>query len=152
MIIGYLTESIIGSKLGEGVFYTYNSVLIFPESVCLFMTFKYLNIKNKFINRFGLSLGAVCFGVYLATDNDLIREQLWKTINLPGQYKYGIPIQLVFIVLTVILLFAVGCLIEEVRMMIFRITFIQKLFGYIDKKFSIAIAEIKTALEESMDA
>lgn len=148
MIIGYLTESIIGSKLGEGVFYIYNSALIFPASVCLFMTFKHVNIKNKFINRFGLSLGAVCFGVYLATDNNLIREQLWKTINLPGQYKYGIPIQLVFIVLVVIILFTVGCVLEKARVIILRMTQSERICKSIDSKFSKAMTEFKMVLEK----
>ena len=147
-IIGFVSRAILGEIHGEGLLLAYNSVIVFPASGCLFMAFKYLDIKNKIMEKVSVSFGALCFGVYLATDNDLIREQLWKTINLPGLYKYGMSIQVVFIVLTVISLFAVGCLLEKARIMIFRITFIQKFFGYIDSKFVIAIAEMKTALEE----
>ena len=108
-------------------------------------------IKNKIMEKVSASLGALCFGIYLATDNTLIREQLWKTINLPGLYKYGSMIQLGFTVLVIISLFTAGCLLEKARMMIFRITRAEKIYGYIDNKFAKIIAVFKTTLEKRTD-
>ena len=131
-----MSRAILGEIHGEGLLLAYNSVIVFPASVCLFMAFKYLDIKNKIMEKVSVSFGALCFGVYLATDNDLIREQLWKIINLPGLYKYGMSIQLVFIVLAVIVLFIVGCLLEKVRVIICKAIGIGKIYIYCDSKIS----------------
>ena len=57
LVIRIIFEKITSLVLSQphgGLFYIYNSIFIFPASLCLFMAFKNLEIKNKFISKLGM--------------------------------------------------------------------------------------------------
>lgn len=138
LVIRIIFEKITSLVLSQphgGLFYIYNSIFIFPASLCLFMAFKNLEIKSKFISKLSVSLGSVCFGAYLATENPYIREPLWEAINLPRFAQHGIFAMLGCTAAAVILLFAMGCLIEYIRLFIFKIIHFDNLISFLEKKF-----------------
>lgn len=133
LIIGTVSMLVLGEPRGEALFLDYNSITVFPASVCLFMTFKNMKIENKTLSRISISLGAVCFGVYLVTDNPLLRKPLWKLLNLSRYCGCGI-FTLFSIFIVMVILFVVGCCIEWIRVMVFRGIGIEKLYLWIDRR------------------
>lgn len=132
LVIGTISRTVFGEVNGELLLIAYNSVIIFPASVCLFIVFKNINIKNEVVSKFILVLGSVCFGTYLLTDNPLISDCLWKEINLPKAKQFGILFQSGYILIIVLVLFALGCLIEKGRTIIIRAVKIDRLYKLVD--------------------
>lgn len=107
-----------------------NKILALITSVCLFMLFKNLNIKqNKVINN----VAASTFGVLLIHANsDTMRKFLWYNV-FDGTKYYGTAILYVHAILSVIIIFAICILIDILRRMTLEKVFLEK----IDKiKFS----------------
>ena len=117
----------------EGVYFEVadsNKILALITSVCLFMLFKNLNIKqNKVINN----VAASTFGVLLIHANsDTMRKFLWYDV-FDGTKYYGTAILYVHAILSVIIIFAICILIDILRRMTLEKVFLEK----IDKiKFS----------------
>ena len=146
LIIGNLTELVLRNRLGEGVLYAYNSVLIFPASVSLFMAFRNIKIKSKIVTNVAASLGAVCFGTYLVTDNPLVRNALWGKIDLLKYCETGLFGTSVALIIVIILLFLIGCLIEKTRTVIIRTVKIEKLYKQIDDSLKVMINRLNKTM------
>lgn len=151
LFIGAVSNALIGEAIGEGVLHLYNSINVFPASICLFIVFKNMKIKNEIVSKLILSLGSVCFGTYLLTDHPLIRECLWETINLPQAGDWGVFVQLGYILLVVLLLFVLGCLIEKVRFSIFKLMKCEMLYQFVDHKHMESVQKIQSALRKNTD-
>ncbi len=132
LIIGKVESIIWGKIIYEGIFYSYNSIIIFAASVCLFMFFRTLEIKNKISQKIAVGLGGVCFGAYLCSDNPFLRKPLWDFVNLPNMVNKGIGGVLIGVISAVILIFIGGCVIEWIRKKFFEILKTQKLLTKID--------------------
>ncbi len=135
ILIGCLTFYVLGEVKWEGVFYNYNSIIIFPASVCLFLAFQQMRIKKGIVSKTVLFFGHICFGVYLLTDHDLIREALWNAVNLPGLVSHGVILTCIGIIGIVILLFLSGCLFEWIRIKIMSLFPADQWLKAADEKF-----------------
>lgn len=101
-----------------------NKILALITSVCLFMLFKNLNIKqNKVINN----VAASTFGVLLIHANsDTMRKFLWYDV-FDGTKYYGTAILYVHAILSVIIIFAICILIDILRRMTLEKVFLEKI-------------------------
>ncbi len=79
---------IAGEGIGKRVFLNYNSVILFPAAIFLFVAFTKFEIKNKLLMRIS-KCGLYVFGAYLLSDHDLIRKPLWERVNVPTQSGGG---------------------------------------------------------------
>lgn len=112
--ITWLTTLVTGHSIASGAFFLNNSVLVFPASVFLFLTFLTISIPcSKIINYIGSST----FAVYLIHDNPYVRNSMWPwlynkldvlSINLIWQF---------FIVL--FLIFVISIIIDSIRRGVF---------------------------------
>lgn len=127
-----MTAVLLGRPTGEGVFYAYNSIIVFPASVCLFMAFKNLKVKDKVVSKSVAGLGSVCFGVYLLTDHNLIRESLWRLVDLP-RLAYNEAFCVVGVLSVSILLFLCGCLVEFLRKKIIGFIRLDRVINWVDR-------------------
>lgn len=105
----------------------YNSINIFINSICLFLLFLQIDIKNKFIKKIILFISPLTFGVYIIHCNPLIFKKIY--VELLQIQKYTTSSNyLIIMLLKCALLFIVCILIEKLRQLIF------KLIGLIIKK------------------
>lgn len=80
-------------------------------SICLFIFFKELKIQyNKYINLFAEST----FAIYLLHDNYLFKKYLWANVLKNANYYNSIFMTIHYIV-SIILIFMVGTIIETIR-------------------------------------
>lgn len=88
----FLTELLLATPLGKigvlqdlmwgfGVFYEYNSVLVFAAALLLFKAFLNLRIRPGRLQRMIVAAAPLSFGVYLLHDNPNIRGVFWETLN-----------------------------------------------------------------------
>ena len=92
----------------------YNQFAILLESLSLFLYFKSINIKNKYISKIVLAIAPLTFAVYLIHEQSVLRTVLYKEIlhvEICYNNNYGIFITLG----SVILIFMVCILIEYIR-------------------------------------
>lgn len=105
----------------------YNSINIFINSICLFLLFLQIDIKNKFIKKIILFISPLTFGVYIIHCNPLIFKKIY--VELLQIQKYTTSSNyLIIMLLKCALLFIVCISIEKLRQLIF------KLIGLIIKK------------------
>lgn len=102
------------------LFYSYNSILVYPASISLFVLFLSIDIKNSRLNKMILSLSSTTFGIYLIHDNRFIREILWKEIINPCKYANDANV-FVALILSVLLIYLICSIIEKVRAYLFNV-------------------------------
>lgn len=102
----YLEES--------GIFFRYNSILVYPASVALFLVFLNLRITNHRFKKFIAVFAPTTFGVYLIHDNQYLRKLLWDAVNAPSHMLeiWFIP----YAAAVIVLIFLVGSLIDRITM------------------------------------
>lgn len=92
----------------------YNYITVLIASVGLFAAFRSLDIKpNQLINR----IAGYTFGVYLLHENIVLRE-LWPKL-LGIEAVNGKWYQILHMLLCIVIVFACGCIIDAIRIMIF---------------------------------
>lgn len=107
-----IKESIILNK-NYGM-YNYNFILVFIESIALFLFFKELKINNnKIIN----SLAGLTLGVYLIHEHIYVRSFIYKFLGYRN-YFYGAYF-ITATILIVLLIYSVSSLIEYLRQFLF---------------------------------
>ena len=80
-------------------------------SVCLFLYFKELKLEsNKYINEIASST----FAIYLLHDNYLFKDYLWAVVLKTSNY-YNSKFMIIHYIITIILIFIVGVMIEKIR-------------------------------------
>ncbi len=93
--------------------YNYSTPIDIIQSICYFLYFETLTIKNRFINK----VASIILGVYLIHDNDLIRLILYKKLRIDNGMMKG-PRSIIYMFLCAILIFTVCLLIEYTRNLI----------------------------------
>lgn len=117
--------------------YLMNNVVVFINSVFLFLFFKNLNIKNKFINL----IAGTTFGIYLIHENVYIRLFIWN--NLFNAEKYiGSPYFILYSIFVITSVFVVGMLID-----LGRIYFVERPFFKCFGNKKIKFTKIKIHIE-----
>lgn len=94
----------------------FNFVFVFLASVHLFMLFRQMNIKDKGIFRLIAKLAPYTFGVYLLHEHIHFAHRWIEWLGVTGIYGWGRPVHLV---VTVLIIFAVGVIIDFVRKLCF---------------------------------
>lgn len=97
-------------------FYNYDSIFVFISSVALFLFFKELKFKSKFINK----ISKLVFAVYLIHDNSNMSAFIFKYI-LNFKKLYYNKFILFYIFYSTIIIFIVCICIEFLRTTIFNI-------------------------------
>lgn len=116
LIFEYLA-SYSGLFANKGLyFFSRHSFMILWCAVGLFTMAVY---KGKFVNPFVNMIANCTFGVYLFHDNPVLRRFLWGGI-LGCARLYNTPYLILGLLISVVLVFTVGCLIELIRKIIFE--------------------------------
>ena len=99
----YLVAStIFGRSIGR--LRSYDNIIVFIQSLSVFMLFRNLNIKfDKKLTKVIALLSKATFGVYLIHDNMIIYNRLFHTLNADFYEKNGV---LIFIVLYITIILA----------------------------------------------
>lgn len=132
LIIGQASKIAFGEIKFESIFYSYNSVIVFGASVCLFLFFKNIEIKSKILSKTVTRIGSVCFGAYLYSDNPFLRKPLWDFVNLPQMVREAKWGGIALLIAVVFIIFLIGCLIESIRNNIFNMLGVSKLVNKVD--------------------
>lgn len=106
----------------EGLFYTYNSVLVLAESICFFMIFVRMRRKIGILDKHAKiirMLGKLCFAAYLISENGLLREPLWRFVNATAFVGKGVILTLAYSLLMACVILLSSCLIEWMRLKLF---------------------------------
>lgn len=69
-----------GSLEGD-IFYSYNSILVWPAALLLFLTFLNMRFPRGKISNFICKIAPNTFAVYLIYQNDFVRAWLWKILD-----------------------------------------------------------------------
>lgn len=137
VLLDYLTCWILaGVNPGiniDKVFYYNNSTMFFIAAFGLFLIFKNMNIDRAF--QFICIPASTTFGIYLLHDNPLIREYIWKSLELLFPYSQNLVINIVNCFLKVFVIFVVGMVVELIRQFLFRTLKIEKIAILADKVF-----------------
>ncbi len=91
----------------------YNSVTVVAASVCLFVFFVNLNIKNRVLLWIIGFFAPATFGVYLIHEQSELKDILWNTI-VPAQYV-GSHLLIPYLFAVVLSLFVICALLDKVR-------------------------------------
>jgi len=135
VLIGEASETHKELTIRIGQLYLYNSLVFLGASVLVFVFFSKIQINNRIISKIINVIGSVAFGVYLFHDNNLFRGEIWRIIDIPGKFEYGIKQVFLHIVVAVIIVFSLGCIIEGIRLLLMRILCVNKLMTKCDKSF-----------------
>ena len=140
-LVLFLIISVCAFALGKGILvvdsmvgklggyakncYPYNSLFIFAASVCLFIFTQKCNINlPKVLTNIVLFASQGTFGVYLFHEHRLLRYLWPKWLNVSG-YADG-ALFIPHLIGSILLVFAVGILVDFVRRMIFKLIFDNK--------------------------
>jgi len=130
-------------------FVVYNSIFILLASVFFFLFFKNLSINNKYINKAISTISPNVFAVYIIHENILIVPLLWGTslnLKVSGTENY-----IIHWFISVICIFAICALIEQMRKWIFnalvKIAPFKNLKAYINNIYNNVNNKINEILE-----
>lgn len=105
-------------KVYAGMPYSYNYLLCLTEAVGLFYMFKNMKVKENTAADAVRAIAPLTLGVYLLHEHTLIREQwpVWLNVSArSGKWSF-IP----YMLLCIVIVFAVGVLVDYIRELIFR--------------------------------
>lgn len=119
IIIANLTYYLTGKIIGSSLFFMNNSVIIFPLSILLFLTFMKIKISNRGAIRVISYVASSVFAIYLISEHPQLREYIWKfSTEFAVSISMPIPISVILITCAIMLL----CIaIDQIRKFVFFI-------------------------------
>ncbi len=111
------------------MFLQYNSIPVVAASVCLFVFFVNLNIRNRAVLWFIEFFSPAAFGVYIIHEQPEVREILWK-ILLPAKY-IGTHKLLPYLLFVIVTLFLVCALLDKIRHLLSVVLYVPEGVGRI---------------------
>lgn len=103
---------------GSGIFYSYNSIFVYPASVALFVFFLNVNVRNQYLKNVILFFFPLTLGVYLIHDNKYMRTVLWNYVNAPIYIpQWYFPILMIAIIISI---YIICSFIEKSRKILFN--------------------------------
>ena len=82
IIISAITNKLIGHSTGSSIFYQYYTPLCLISALCLFMSFKNLNLDSEsVIGRIILAISPLMLGVYIIHENPSIKGKMWEQLS-----------------------------------------------------------------------
>lgn len=114
-------------------------------SACLFLYFKESKLKyNKYINK----IASATFAIYLLHDNYLFKKYLWNSVLMNSNY-YNSKFMILHYIISVILIFVFGIIIEEIRNFVMKET-IEKVVERVTDKIECRDNQKRKNREESI--
>jgi len=125
--------AVLDKPKGTDIFFSYNSITVFLASICLFEYFvNHQSLKTSVISR----MARYCFGAYLITDHNLIREPLWNAVDLIGRTNGNVGLIFLFVILIAVVFMIVGSFLDYVIVSFLRSRSISSLLDKLDEKYS----------------
>lgn len=117
VIIANLTYYLTGTIIGSSLFFMNNSVIIFPLSILLFLTFMKIKISNRGAVRVISYVASSVFAIYLISEHPQLREYIWDfSTEFALSISMPIPISVILITCAIMLL----CIaIDQIRKFVF---------------------------------
>lgn len=158
----YIVLSILSNVVKNPYFYVrlsviltgireYNSVLGIIMTVLIFMKFKTMTIKSKFLSKLITIISPSVFSVYLLHENVNIRDTLWLNMGIMNYANSWLMIP--YILLMIITVFAVCICIDLVRRGAYfgikKIPMINKLINKINSKLDAISLKLNNYLSET---
>lgn len=97
----------------------YNFPFTLIKTLCIFLIFKNIKIKNKKINQLILKISPLTLAIYLIHDDPNFSPILWNEILKPSAYIADRKILLIFFT-DIIIIFVLSCIIEKIRQFVFE--------------------------------
>lgn len=121
VLVTELTDNaIIDSFFGH--FLNYNSIVIYPAAVCLFMFFLNKNIPGeKPAAKAIIKISSLSFGVYLFHEHNCIRPIIWNEIVDLSRYQNSTVKFILIMTASVFIIFIIGIVIEWVRSSLYKL-------------------------------
>lgn len=116
------------------MFMQYNSVPVVAASVCLFVFFVNLNIKNRVMLWIIKFFSPAAFGVYLIHEQIEVKNIIWKLIR-PSQYINS-PKLLPYLLLVIFSLFLICALLDKIRHLLSVVLHVPQGIGFVSDKIS----------------
>ena len=110
MILSVLSVKVVYLKPYISSYYSLDSVFLLISSISLFLFFKDIKIKSKFVNF----LGSSSFGIYLFHENIFVKYRIWNEMFKTYKF-YGSNLFLFYSIGAAICVYFIGCIIEIVR-------------------------------------
>lgn len=101
-VIAFATAHLLGHAIGAGFFYGNNVIFNVVGTICIFLYFLVLKIKNNVFSIVINSLAKSSFAVYLIHENPFIRTYLEQCI--PNHYDFSsiwFPLQFICIMISI---------------------------------------------------
>lgn len=119
----YATTAILGHPMLTSFFYSYNSILVVPASIGLFMAMRTVKVDGTTGKLIGF-FAPLAFGVYLIHDHPAVRPALWSILK---PYAFAGSVWMVpYGIVCAVGIFLVCCGVEWVRQKLFALLGIQK--------------------------
>lgn len=113
------------------------SILVVPASVCLFLFFAQIDIKNELASRIILFLSPLAFGVYLIHDNPYFRQYFWGTIVNATKFIDNALTLLIYSIFVIAVTYIVCSLIEFLRQQLFTLIKMPKFIDFVSNKLNL---------------
>lgn len=120
-------------SLIDTVLQNYNSILIYSGSVCLFLAFLKLNLKENAFGKIILFIAPLSFAAYLIHESLGLKVYLWEIVNLDTVSVNAVSF-IGFSITFVVGLFLLCALIELLRKVLFRIFKISNFLTWISDR------------------
>ncbi len=130
-LMAHLTQNLLGSVRGSGIFYSYSSPLVLLSAMAIFLFFLRINISEKH-KKIVMFFSSATFGVYLIHMNldaygiilnDIFKVQDFQTSPLLVCYCVGV----------MILVFAACAILENIRKFLFDKLRVDHLCKFLEK-------------------
>lgn len=116
-LIAHFSQATGVTVVPDSIFYSYNSILVFGASVCLFLLFLTFSINKAFLVKTINCIASTTLGVYLIHDNIFVRDLLWEKLKIYELIDH--PYFYFIIAGTVFVIFFVCFVIDKIRQLIF---------------------------------
>lgn len=99
----------------------YSNPIIIIQTVAYFYIFWNLKIKNNLLSKIVLMISPYCLGVYLITENKLVKQFVYEFLHLNTNYFNYTLEYVLYMLLMMFLIFIICIVIERIRAFIFKI-------------------------------
>lgn len=113
----FVADGLLSGSL-RSLFYSRNSILLLPASLCLFQYFRGVTVTGKKTVAIVKAVLPMVFGVYLIHDHATLRPLLWEYLGIK-QY-YDSPLMLPVVLLCVLGIFLLCIVLDWIRQKAFK--------------------------------